>query len=138
MSSTITELRTALAANATTAAGIVGLSKVPPRVDENLAVVRFGGVEEYRSTFGRGVWEVDLEVDVLVPVGGRTEDAELTLEEFVSPTGPSSIVEALEVDRTLAGKASTLHVSDCSDMTSTELAGKLVLICTLKVHVYAK
>ena len=136
MASTIGQLRDALARNVETS-GIAVDSKVPQQIEELVAVIRFGGITDYRSTFGRGVWELDLVVDVTVPLSAETADQETELQELLSPDGIRSVPVAIEDDRTLDGFAADLTVSSASEFQTTDIGGTLCLVSSISVHVLA-
>jgi hypothetical protein len=74
----------------------------PGAISPPCAIVGVPDVPEYRSTMGRGVWTPDFTVTVLV---SATMDriGQKLLAAYADVSGASSIVAAIEGDRTLGG-----------------------------------
>ena len=106
----ISELRTGLAANLATIAGLRTAATVPDNPNPPIAVILPQGVE-YDNTFGRGMNTYTFAVTVIV---GRVSErsGQNALDAYVSSTGSSSIKLAIESDKTLNGKAFDLRVTD--------------------------
>lgn len=85
---------------------VVGPS-LPVSGQASVAVVMTPDIPSYRSTMGRGIYELD--VDVLVLTSANADRVgQRKLARYASQTGDASIRAAIEADRTLGG---TVH--DC-------------------------
>jgi len=106
----ISELRTGLANNLATISGLRTTPTIPDNPNPPIAVILPQGVE-YDNTFGRGMNTYTFAVTVIV---GRVSErsGQNALDAYVSSTGSSSIKLAIESDKTLAGKAFDLRVTD--------------------------
>jgi hypothetical protein len=106
----ISELRTGLATNLATIAGLRTAATVPDNPNPPIAIILPQGVE-YDNTFGRGMNTYTFAVTVIV---GRVSErsGQNALDAYVSSTGSSSIKLAIESDKTLNGKAFDLRVTD--------------------------
>jgi len=106
----ISELRTGLAANLATITGLRTAATVPDNPNPPIAIILPQGVE-YDNTFGRGMNTYTFAVTVIV---GRVSErsGQNALDAYVSSTGSASIKLAIELDKTLNGKAFDLRVTD--------------------------
>lgn len=66
-------------------------------------------VIEFDRTFGRGMDEVMLTARLLVSLADD-ESAQRSLDKYLKGSGPHSIKEAVEAERTLGGACADLHV----------------------------
>lgn len=71
------------------------------------AVIGIPSVEEYRSTMGRGYWTPTFTVTLFASTADSEYGQDLLLS-FAEISGPNSVVQAIEGDRTLGGT-----VADC-------------------------
>lgn len=90
---------------------------LPVTGNASVAVVLTPDIGSYRSTMGRGIYELD--VDVLV-VTSTTVDrvGQRKLARYASQTGPASLRAAVEADQTLGG---TVHTSYLASFTNLGL-----------------
>lgn len=88
---------------------VVGPS-LPVSGNASAAVIFTPAIPSYRATFGRGIYELDIEVGVFTAtVIDRMGQRKLAL--FASQTGDSSIRAAVEADSTLGGVAQTSYLA---------------------------
>ena len=71
------------------------------------AAIGVPDVSEYRSTMNRGYWTPTPTITVFTSVAD-SEYGQEQLIAFAEPVGPSSLIQAIELDRTLGGT-----VADC-------------------------
>lgn len=108
---------------------------IPSLVTPPMAIVQPQQIE-YDLNAARGVNRYTFTVTVFV-VKADDRVAQLRVDPFVSPTGPTSIKAALEADRTLGGVVDTLRVTNVSNYTSTDANDVLYLAVDFEVEVYA-
>jgi hypothetical protein len=95
-------LKTIPAPNELRAADTIPGSIMPPA-----AMVGCPDIENYRETMGRGKYRLQFTITVFTSAAwDRT--GQLKLAAYANPTGPSSIITAVEADKTLGGL-----VDDC-------------------------
>jgi hypothetical protein len=70
---------------------------------------------------------------------GRVDDrtAQNTLDGFCNPSGALSVKTAIERDKTLAGKAQSLRVTEMRNYTSIQVSENTYLAAEFIVTVYA-
>ena len=129
----VSELRDGLKANLATISGLRTADTVPDNPSPPIAIVLPQSVS-YDDTFQRGMNTYTFSVLVIVNrVSERT--AQNSLDAYVSGTGSSSIKRAVEVDKTLNGKAFDVRVSELrnyGDITIGEinyLSAEFVVLC---------
>jgi hypothetical protein len=108
--SSISELRTGIKTNLATINGLRTSDFQPDNINPPVAVV-FPVSVNYDETFHRGMQTYTFAVQVIV---GRVSErsGQSTLDAYCASTGTSSIKLAIESDKTLAGKAFDLRVTD--------------------------
>ncbi len=108
----IAELRTALAANVGTIAGLRVSEFIPDNPNPPVAIVQFDRAQ-YHLDMGNGMTEYTFVVQVIV---GRVDErtAQRNLDSYCSSTGSSSVLLAVESNRTLNGKAFDCVVTEMS------------------------
>lgn len=133
--STLTELRDGLQANLATISGLRAFSTVPDQINPPVAIVEPVSVQ-YDTTMGRGLDEYTFKVTVIV---GRVDErtAQNTIDAYCSPSGSSSIKSALELNRTLSGKANDLRVTGLSNYGSLPVGDATYLAAEFAVTVYS-
>lgn len=87
--------------------GLRVVAYVAPQVNPPVAIVGIPPVSNYHSTMGRGKYQLEPTVTVLVSAAAD-EAGQQRLLAYANPTGDQSVVTAIEADRSLAGV-----VDDC-------------------------
>jgi hypothetical protein len=108
----IQELRQGIVANLATIPGLRTSLDVPDQVNPPIAVVQFSRVN-YHLDMNNGMSEYFFSVQVIV---GRVDErtAQRNLDSYCSSTGSSSVLLAVESDRSLGGKAFDAIVTEVS------------------------
>lgn len=83
----------------------------PDQINPPAAIVGVPPIERYHLTMGRGKFEISPTITVLVSAA-LDRIGQLKLAAYANPTGPESIVVALEGDKTLGGVVDSCHVID--------------------------
>lgn len=106
----ITELRAGIKTNLATINGLRVSDYQPDSINPPVAIV-FPVSLNYDETFHRGMQTYTFAVQVIV---GRVSErtGQSTIDSYCSSTGSNSIKLAIESDKTLAGKAFDLRVTD--------------------------
>jgi hypothetical protein len=106
----ITELRAGIKNNLATISGLRTSDYQPDSINPPVAIV-FPVSVNFDETFQRGMQTYTFAVQVIV---GRVSErtGQSTIDAYCSSTGASSIKRAIESDKTLAGKAFDLRVTD--------------------------
>lgn len=129
--STLGDIRNGLA-DAIAATGVRCFPLVPDNPTPPFAVVAPNRVTYHRSFNGHSTFEFVVSVVV-----GRVSErsAQLTLDEFIDPTGDRSIRQAIETDKTLAGACKTLVVVEMNDYTPLVIGEVVYLSAQFTVQV---
>lgn len=91
---------------------------------------------DYHKSFADGISTYSFTITVVV--GQQSErSAQMRLDEYVSPTGATSIKKAIESDKTLSGKAFTLIVSDMKNYGSLTIGETQYLAAEFSCEVQA-
>jgi hypothetical protein len=108
----IQELRLGIATNLATIPGLRTSLDVPDQVNPPIAIVQFVRVN-YHLDMNNGMSEYLFSAQVIV---GRADErsAQRNLDAYCSSTGASSVLLAVESDRTLGGKAFDCIVTEVS------------------------
>lgn len=108
----IQELRQGIATNLATISGLRTSLDVPDQINPPIAVVQFVRVN-YHLDMNNGMSEYLFSVQVIV---GRVDErtAQRNLDSYCSSSGSSSVLLAVESDRTLGGKAYDCIVTEVS------------------------
>jgi hypothetical protein len=129
----VSELRDGLKANLATIPGLRTSDIVPDNPNPPIAIVLPQSVK-YDDSFNRGMNTYTFSVVVVVNrVSERT--GQNSLDAYVSGTGASSVKRAIEIDKTLNGKAFDVRVSDVrnyGDITIGEInyfSAEFVVLC---------
>ena len=132
---TVTQIRAGIATNLATISGLRTSALIPDAPQPPIAVVIPDSIE-YDSSFHRGM---DMFMYTVTVIVGRASDrtAQTSLDGFCNPLGASSIKTAIETDRTLAGVAQTLRVTDMKMYGSMTIADTVYLTADFSVTVYA-
>lgn len=129
--STVGDIRQGLA-DAIAATGIRCWPLVPDNPTPPFAVIAPNRVTYHRAYAGHSTFEFVVSVVV-----GRVSErsAQLTLDEFIDPTGDRSIRQAIETDKTLAGACKTLVVVEMNDYTPLVIGEVVYLSAQFTVQV---
>ena len=132
---TITSMREALADNLATISGIRTYADIPDNPMMPAAVVQLSSVS-YDQAFNKGLTEYGF---VITAVFGRlaTTQAQQNLDALIS-TGDRSLKSAVESDRTLAGEAFDVRVSEMTNLTSVTIGDITYLSADFAVTVFAQ
>lgn len=111
------------------ASGYLLASPTPPSIE------CFPGQTDYDSTFQRGMDEVVFVVRITVAVN-LDVGAQMRLDEYLDPTGTSSVKALIEADRTLGGRVKDLRVETVTGHEVSVVEGNHVLSCDWTVRIY--
>jgi hypothetical protein len=132
----ISDLRTGLATNLATISGLRTSATVPDSINPPIAVVMPSSIN-YDTAFARTGGD-EFEFIVLVIVGRVDErTAQNRLDAYCSGTGASSIKTAIEIDKTLGGKAFSLRVTSLRNYNQLTVGDITYLSAEFVVQVYA-
>lgn len=132
---TIAELRSGIATNLATISGLRTATVIPDLVNPPFALIGFDNID-FDTTFGRGLDTYSFTVTVIVSrADGR--NAQNLLDVYCAPTGTSSIKTAIELDRSLGGKANDLRVTGLSNYGDLTIGEQNYLAAEFAVQVYA-
>ena len=131
----ISELRDGIAANLATISGLRTSAIIPDNPNPPIAIVQLNRVQ-YHQDFKRGMTEYNFSVQVVV---GRVDErtAQSNLDAYCSSTGSSSIILAVESDRSLGGKAFDAIVTEVSNYGSVTISDINYLAAEFNVRVLA-
>lgn len=131
----ISELRNGIAANLATITGLRTSATIPDNPNPPIAIVQLNRVQ-YHQDFKRGMTEYNFSVQVVV---GRVDErtAQSNLDAYCSSTGNSSIILAVESDRSLGGKAFDAIVTEVSNYGSVTISDIVYLAAEFNVRVLA-
>jgi hypothetical protein len=131
----ISELRDGIAANLATISGLRTSAIIPDNPNPPIAIVQLNRVQ-YHQDFKRGMTEYNFSVQVVV---GRVDErtAQSNLDAYCSSTGSSSIILAVESDRSLGGKAFDAIVTEVSNYGSVTISDIVYLAAEFNVRVLA-
>jgi hypothetical protein len=131
----ISELRDGIAANLRTISGLRVSAEIPEGVNPPNAIVVFDRVQ-YHQSYKNGMASYAFTVQVIV---SRVEErnAQRYLDAYCSTTGSSSVLLAVESDKTLGGKAFDTYVSEMSSYGSINIQDNTYLAAEFQVQVLA-
>jgi hypothetical protein len=131
----ISELRDGLAANLRTISGLRVSAEIPEGVNPPNAIVVFDRVQ-YHQSYKNGMASYAFTIQVIV---SRVEErnAQRYLDAYCSTTGSSSVLLAVESDKTLGGKAFDTYVSEMSSYGSINIQDNTYLAAEFQVQVLA-
>lgn len=131
----VTELRTAIATNLATISGLRTAAEIPDNINPPIAVVSFDRVQFHQS-YKNGLSNYDFTVQLIV---SRVDErnAQRYLDAYCSSTGASSVLLAIESDKTLGGKAFDCYVSEMSSYGSVIIGENTYLAAEFQVQVLA-
>jgi hypothetical protein len=131
----IAELRSGIATNLQTISGLRTGATIPDNVNPPFAIIAPSSAE-YHQTYHNGLTRYSFTVTVVV---GRASErtAQNTLDAYCSPTGSSSIRQAVELDKTLSGKAFDCIVTGMRNYGSISLGDNTYLAAEFDLVVQA-
>ncbi len=131
----ITDLRNGLATNLARISGLRVSAELPDNVNPPHAVIAFDRVE-YHQAYKNGMANYAFTIQVIV---SRVEErnAQRYLDAYVSTEGASSVLLAVEFDKTLGGKAFDTYVSEMSSYGSINIGDNTYLAAEFQVQVLA-
>lgn len=132
---TISSMRTALADNLSSISGIRTYADIPDNPMMPAAVVQLQSVS-YDQAFNKGLTEYQF---VISAIFGRisTVESQRNLDALIS-TGDRSLKSAVESDRTLAGDAFDVRVSEMTNLASVTIGDITYLSADFAVTVFAQ
>lgn len=132
---TVSTIRTGLAANLATITGLRTSATMPDAINPPVAIVVPEGIT-FDSVMARGMDEYSFTIMVIV---GRADarTSQSKVDDFCNPTGAGSIKTAIESDRTLGGAAQSLRVTAMRNYTSITAGDVVYLAAEFAVTVYA-
>lgn len=135
MAGSASELQTALATRLATISGLRVADHLPEQVMPPMAVIQIQSVTFHRAmSGGLSEWQY-----VISLVAGRMGDraAQRQLDGWMSYSGTQSVRAAIEADKTLGGKCSTLKVADMVSVRPLSIGDAAYLTCEFNVTVHA-
>lgn len=131
----IATLRDKIATNLATISGLRSTGYIPDNINPPYAIVSPNGVV-YNRALNNGLTEYNFTVSVIV---GRADErtAQRNLDAYCSPSGTSSIKSAVESDKTLAGNAYDLRVTNMRNYGSTTIGETTYLAAEFDLVVYS-
>lgn len=109
MAATIEEIMQAIAAAVDNIDGLRVAAFSPGQINPPQACVFVPTIPNYHATFGRARY--DLNFDLYVLVSAVLDSAgQYKLASYANPSGSTSIVSAIEADKTLGGVVQDIHV----------------------------
>jgi hypothetical protein len=135
MAGSAADLHDAIAAALATVPGLRVADHLPEAVTPPMAVIQIQSVTYHRAMKG-GLSEWKYVISV---VAGRMGErsAQITLDSWMSWDGPQSIRAAVESDRTLGGKCSTLIIGDMITVRPLSIGDASYLTCEFNLSIHA-
>jgi len=132
---TVSQIKTGLAANLATVSGLRAYAYQPDNVNTPFAWPLLDSIQ-YNGAMGGGLITHKFTVSVVV---GRSAErtAQTLLDGYLSYKGSSSIRQALESDRTLGGVVQDLIVESANNISTLEANDATYLAIDFVVTVYA-
>jgi hypothetical protein len=94
----------------------------PHQITPPYAFVMVPEIASYRETFNRATYVLTVRVVVLTSAS-LDRAGQLKLASFANPRGESSIITAIEADKTLGGKAADTIVDSFAPLGAEDVAG---------------
>jgi hypothetical protein len=132
---TISELRQGIATNLATITGLRTSATIPTTPNPPVAIIIPNGAQ-YHQTYHNGMTDYSFQVTLVVGLASE-RSAQNALDAFCSSTGSSSILGAIESDKTLGGKAFDVVVSGMRNYGSISLADQTYLAAEFDLTVKA-
>lgn len=133
--STITEIRAGIATNLATITGLRTAATIPANVNPPFAIVAPSSAD-YHQSFHNGMTKYNFTITVVVGLASE-RSAQNALDAYCTPSGSSSIRGAIELDRTLSGKAFDCVVSGMRNYGSISLGDNTYLAAEFDLVVQA-
>jgi hypothetical protein len=118
---TLDDVMLGIADRLATISGLGTAEVFPDTVTLPVAIVGVPQVPSYHATMGRGKMDLTFTVTVLVS-GTFDQDGQSTLAGYANPTGATSVVAAIEEDKTLSGVVDDCYVASFRSLTAEEVA----------------
>jgi hypothetical protein len=130
----ITQIRTALATNLATIAGLRTAAEVPDNPSPPIAIVNLDSVT-YDQAYAKGMTTYNFTITVVV---GRSAErqAQRKLDGYITP-GANSVKNAIESDKTLGGYAYDCRVVSMNSVGSVTISDTTYLAADFTVTVIA-
>jgi hypothetical protein len=130
----ISEIRAGIATNLATISGLRTSAEIPDNPNPPIAIVSLDSVN-YDKAYAKGLVEYNFTVTVIV---GRSAEkyAQRALDGYIS-TGANSIKSAIELDKSLGGKAYDCRVASLNSIGSIQLNDNTYLAADFSVTVIA-
>lgn len=128
------DIRAGIANNLSVVGGLRVYAYAPDSVSAPCVALIGADRIEYDQAMGRGLDFIAFRA-VLLAARADARSAATELDGFLDKTGPSSIKEAVESDRTLGGAAQDCYLRSLSDFSIIEWAGVQYLGCALDIEV---
>jgi hypothetical protein len=131
----LSELRTGIATNLATVAGLRTAATMPDNPSPPIAIV-IPSTITFDDTFQRGMQTYSFNVLIVV---GRVDErtAQNKLDAYCASTGASSIKLAIESDKSLGGKAFDVRVTEMRNYGSIVIGEVVFLSAEFTVLCYA-
>ena len=134
---TVTDLRIGLANNLATINGLRTAATVPDDPHPPIAIVKPNSIT-YDLAFARTGGD-EYEFLVLLIVGRVDErSAQNKLDGYCAPSGPTSVKQAIESDKSLGGKAYDLRVREMRNYQQVTVGDVTYLSAEFVVQVFAQ
>lgn len=132
---TVSQIKTGLAANLATVSGLRAYAYQPDNVNTPFAWPLLDSIQ-YNGAMGGGLITHKFTISVVV---GRSAErtAQTLLDGYLSYAGAISIRQAIESDRTLGGVVQDLIVESASNISTLEANDAIYLAIDFMVTVYA-
>ena len=130
----ISDIRAGIAPNLATITGLRTAAEIPDNPNPPVAIVSLDSVN-YDRAYAKGLVEYNFTVTVIV---GRSAEriAQRALDTYIS-TGANSIKNAIELDKSLGGKAYDCRVASLNSIGSIQLNDNTYLAADFTVTVLA-
>jgi hypothetical protein len=130
----ISDIRAGIATNLATITGLRTAAEIPDNPNPPVAIVSLDSVN-YDRAYAKGLVEYNFTVTVIV---GRSAEriAQRALDTYIS-TGANSIKNAIELDKSLGGKAYDCRVASLNSIGSIQLNDNTYLAADFTVTVLA-
>ena len=130
----ITQIRTALATNLATIAGLRTAAEVPDNPSPPIAIVNLDSVT-YDQAYAKGMTTYNFTITVVVGRSAERE-AQRKLDGYITP-GANSVKNAIESDKTLGGYAYDCRVVSLNSVGSLTISDTTYLAADFSVTVIA-
>jgi hypothetical protein len=130
----ITDIRAGLATNLATISGLRTAAEMPDNPNPPVGIVSLDSVD-YDQAYGKGLVTYNFTITVVV---GRSAErtAQRLLDSYIS-TGEKSVKNAIELDKSLGGKAYDCRVTSLNSIGSIQLNDTTYLAADFSVAVIA-